>query len=218
MTTESLGTGMSGRLAPHHALHALAHALDVRPAHLGKERQRNRLARDALRDREHALAESLVAEERGEVDRFVGDAGADAFLVHRVHERLAAAAQRLQRPQHQSSRCASCSRPSRADTSEKLHLTPARSTSRVPSGRRLMPWKRSSSTIAASRSSLSARAPPSMVVMFLLGWKLNETMSPAAPTGPREVRDPTASAASSRMRTLWRLANASSTSGSSGAL
>ena len=41
-----------------------------------------------------------------------------------------------------------------------------------------MPWKRSSSTGAASRSSFSTSAPPSMVVMFLLGWKLNETMSP----------------------------------------
>src|SRR5258708_11859946 len=94
MTTESLGTGMSGGLAPHHALHALAHALDVRLAHLGKERQRDRLARDTLRHREHALAESLVAEERGEVDRFVGDPGTDAFFLHRVHEGLAARAQR----------------------------------------------------------------------------------------------------------------------------
>ncbi len=34
------------------------------------------------------------------MDRFVGDAGADAFLVDRVHERLAGAAQRLQRKQH----------------------------------------------------------------------------------------------------------------------
>src|SRR5258706_10669371 len=98
MTTES--ATMSSGLAPHHALHALAHALDVRLAHLWKERQRDRLARDALRGRKHALAESLVAEERGEVDRFIRDAGADAFPVHRVHERLAAAAQRLQRQQH----------------------------------------------------------------------------------------------------------------------
>src|SRR5256885_12220568 len=52
------------------------------------------LARDALGNRERSLAESLVAEERGEVDRLVGDAGADAFPVHRVHERLAGAAQR----------------------------------------------------------------------------------------------------------------------------
>jgi len=43
-------------------------------------------------------------------------------------------------------------------------------TSRVPSGSRLMPWKRSSSTMAASRSSFSTSAPASMVVMFLLGW------------------------------------------------
>src|SRR5713101_4167660 len=97
MTTETFGAAMSGGLAPHYALHAFAHALDVRLAHLGKERQRDRFARDPLRDREHALAESLVAEERREVDRFVGDAGADAFLLHRVHERLAGAAQRLQR-------------------------------------------------------------------------------------------------------------------------
>src|SRR5438128_3016910 len=100
MTTETLGAAMSGGLAAHHALQAFAHALDVGPAHLRKERQRDGLPRDALRDREHALAESLVAEQRGEVDRFVGDAGADAFLMHRVHERLAGAAQRLQRQQH----------------------------------------------------------------------------------------------------------------------
>src|SRR5438876_712002 len=100
MTTETLGAAMSGSLAAHHALHAFAHAIDVRLAHLGKERQRDRLPRDALRDREHALAESLVAEERGEVDRFVGNTGSDAFLLHRVHERLAGAAQRLQRQQH----------------------------------------------------------------------------------------------------------------------
>src|SRR6266853_5206025 len=100
MTTESLGAAMSGGLAPYHALHAFAHALDIRLAHLGKERQRDRLARDALRDREHAFAKSLVAEERGKVDRFIRDAGADSFLPHRVHERLAAAAQRLQRQQH----------------------------------------------------------------------------------------------------------------------
>src|SRR5258708_39588315 len=99
MTTESLGTGMSGGLEPNHALHALADALEVRLAHLGKERQRDRLARDTLRHREHALAESLVAEERGEVDRFVGDPGTDAFFLHRVHEGLAARAQRLQRHQ-----------------------------------------------------------------------------------------------------------------------
>src|SRR5882762_8904894 len=78
--------------------------------------------------------------------------------------------------------------PRRADTSEKLYFTPARSTSRVPSGRRLMPWKRSSSTIAASRSSLSTRAPPSMVVMFLLGWKLNDTMSPVPHRAARGAR------------------------------
>src|SRR2546428_14157268 len=100
MTTETFGAAMSGGLAPHHALHAFADALDVRLAHLGKERQCDRLARDPLRDREHALAESLVAEKRGEVDRFVGDAGADSFLVHRVHERPAGAAPGLQAPQH----------------------------------------------------------------------------------------------------------------------
>ena len=93
----------------------------------------------------------------------------------------------------------------------------AASTSRVPSGSRAMPWKRSFSTEAASAASFTTSAPPSMVVMFLLGWKLNETRSPGAPTGLPPAREPMASAASSRMRTPWRARKAPSAAGSSGA-
>ncbi len=68
-------------------------------------------------------------------------------------------------------------------------MLPGSSTSRVPSGRRTMPWKRIRSTAAASAASFTTSAPPSMVVMFLLGWKLNDTRSPVEPTSrPRSAR------------------------------
>src|SRR6266699_1262486 len=179
MTTETFGAAMSGGLAPHHALHALAHALGVGLAHLGKERQRDRLARDALLDREPPFAEPLVAEERGEVDCLVRDAGADAFLLHRVHERLAGAAQRLQRQQH----------------GEHVPAVPG---------------------VVARRQALGREQ---VVAREALEVALRKARASAAPVlQVRELRDPIASAASSRMRTLWRLAKASSASGSSGAL
>ena len=115
---------------------------------------------------------------------------------------------------HHSSRCASWARPSRAETSERLYLPPATTTSRVPSGRREMPWKRSClDTAAASAASFTTSAPPSIVVMFLLGWKLKETRSPVAPTGLPPAREPMASAASSTMRTPWRARKAARASG-----
>ena len=97
-------------------------------------------------------------------------------------------------------------------------MAPGCSTSRVPSARRLMPWKRSSSTMAASRSSFTTSAPPSMVVMFLLGWKLNDTRSPVEPISFPWAREPIARAASSRIRTECRRRKDASTSGSMGAL
>jgi hypothetical protein len=40
-----------------------------------------------------------------------------------------------------------------------------------------MPWKRRRSTRGLGRV-VHDQLPPSIVVMFLLGWKLNDTMSP----------------------------------------
>ena len=59
--------------------------------------------------------------------------------------------------------------PIRALTSGRLNLPPGNATSRVPSGCRSMPWKRSTSTRRASSASLQTIAPPSIDVMFLFG-------------------------------------------------
>ncbi len=46
---------------------------------------------------------------------------------------------------------------------------------------RTTPWRRYCSASRASRSSFRTRHPPSLVVMFLFAWKLNETKSPKEP-------------------------------------
>ena len=69
-----------------------------------------------------------------------------------------------------------------------------------------MPWKRSVSTRAPSASSLSTNAPPSIAVMFLLGWKLKTVRSPNPPIRRPRQLDPMASAASSMTRSRYRSA------------
>ncbi len=80
-----------------------------------------------------------------------------------------------------------------------------------------MPWKRSFSISRASSSLRTLSAPPSIEVMFLLGWKLNDTMSPSEPIFLPCHDEPIAKAASSITRTPARRASAYSRSRSSGA-
>ena len=77
-----------------------ADAIDV----VGRQRrvqwQRHGLPRDALRHREIAFAVAEAAAERGEVQRFVRYAAADAARFERVAERLARQRQAVERQQH----------------------------------------------------------------------------------------------------------------------
>ena len=87
MTTETRGLAMLRRPCARSTRRSAAHTRSTSASrHRREQRQRHGLARDALGVRELSFAEALRAEERREVDRLVGDADADALLVHRVDE------------------------------------------------------------------------------------------------------------------------------------
>ena len=81
---------------------------------------------------------------------------------------------------------------------------------------RTTPCSRYCSASFASASSFITRQPPSIVVMFLFAWKLNETKSPVVPIGLPFQLLPKDWAASSTTRSPWSFASAWSRSRSTG--